>query len=324
MGGVMTAPRCVLPGQLYFVTRRCTQRQFLLRPDEETNQIFEFSLAVAAERSNIKPITWKAMSNHYHAVVYDPDGRIPEFIQYHHKLTASLLNEKWKRYENVWATEETCVTLLATEEDALEKIAYTLANAASANLVDSIAHWPGASSWRFLDGRPRIIRRPESPYFKKKGSVVPAEVELVVSQPPKSKAKESFTAWADLVRKKVRALEASAAKRRLETGERVKGRKMVLAAKHTDTPDTKREGNKLRPRVACGHKETRIELLKREKGFWIHHHAARVELLEGVHEPVFPEGTYRARRLARIRIGTRAPIDEKILMRHLTRIPSTE
>src|SRR5690606_14564919 len=33
----MTAPRPVYPGRLLFITRRCTQRQFLLRPDTETN-----------------------------------------------------------------------------------------------------------------------------------------------------------------------------------------------------------------------------------------------------------------------------------------------
>jgi hypothetical protein len=30
-------PRQALPRQFYLVTRRCTQRQFLLRPDPETN-----------------------------------------------------------------------------------------------------------------------------------------------------------------------------------------------------------------------------------------------------------------------------------------------
>jgi hypothetical protein len=32
----MSLPRQVLPGQFYLVTRRCTQRQFLLRPDAAT------------------------------------------------------------------------------------------------------------------------------------------------------------------------------------------------------------------------------------------------------------------------------------------------
>ena len=36
----MTLPREVIPGRFYMVTRRCTQRLFLLRPDEETNNAF--------------------------------------------------------------------------------------------------------------------------------------------------------------------------------------------------------------------------------------------------------------------------------------------
>jgi hypothetical protein len=32
------------------ITRRCTQLQFLLRPDEETNNAYLYCLAVAAKR----------------------------------------------------------------------------------------------------------------------------------------------------------------------------------------------------------------------------------------------------------------------------------
>jgi hypothetical protein len=35
----MTAPREIIPGTTYLVTRRCTQRQFLLRPSRGTNQV---------------------------------------------------------------------------------------------------------------------------------------------------------------------------------------------------------------------------------------------------------------------------------------------
>lgn len=34
-----SAPRPVLPGQLLFITRRCTQRQFLLRPPAPQTQV---------------------------------------------------------------------------------------------------------------------------------------------------------------------------------------------------------------------------------------------------------------------------------------------
>ena len=49
----MTQPREVLPGQFYLLTRRCTQRQFLLRPDPDTNNAFTYCLAVAAQKYDI-------------------------------------------------------------------------------------------------------------------------------------------------------------------------------------------------------------------------------------------------------------------------------
>jgi len=48
---VMSRPRQVLPGQFYLVTRRCTQRQFLLRPDAATNNAFTYCLIEAAQRT---------------------------------------------------------------------------------------------------------------------------------------------------------------------------------------------------------------------------------------------------------------------------------
>jgi len=60
----MTAPRRILPGKVAMLTRRSTQRQYLLRPDELTNEIFEYCLAEAAKRFDIGLIAWLAMSNH--------------------------------------------------------------------------------------------------------------------------------------------------------------------------------------------------------------------------------------------------------------------
>lgn len=50
----MTAPRQVLPGTTYLVTRRCAQRQFFLRPSKTTNDSFLYLLAVAAQRFEIQ------------------------------------------------------------------------------------------------------------------------------------------------------------------------------------------------------------------------------------------------------------------------------
>ena len=44
-------PRQVLPRQFYLITRRCTQREFLLRPDAATNNAFLYCLIAAALRT---------------------------------------------------------------------------------------------------------------------------------------------------------------------------------------------------------------------------------------------------------------------------------
>src|SRR5687767_10471489 len=110
----MTAPRQILPGRFYLVSRRCTQRMFLLRPDEKTNEIFQYCLAEAATRFDIGLIAWVTMSNHYHAVLYDPHGRLPAFLEHAHKMIARCMNARWNRWENLWSTEQTCVTYLPT------------------------------------------------------------------------------------------------------------------------------------------------------------------------------------------------------------------
>jgi putative transposase len=77
----VTAPRQIVPGRYWMVTRRCTQRQFLLRPSSITNAYFEYCLALAAKRSGVQVIAYLAMSNHYHAVVFDPLGQLPVFLE---------------------------------------------------------------------------------------------------------------------------------------------------------------------------------------------------------------------------------------------------
>jgi putative transposase len=58
----MSFPREVLPGRTYMITRRCTERQFLMRPDKETNNAFIYCLAEAAARFHIEVLFMAAMA----------------------------------------------------------------------------------------------------------------------------------------------------------------------------------------------------------------------------------------------------------------------
>jgi len=61
----MSRPRQIVPGATVFVTRRCTQRQFLLKPSRLVNQVFLYCLAYAAARHGILVHAFIVMSNHF-------------------------------------------------------------------------------------------------------------------------------------------------------------------------------------------------------------------------------------------------------------------
>ena len=51
----MSLPRQVLPGAFYMITRRCSERRFLLRPDRVTNNAYLYCLIEAARAAMLEP-----------------------------------------------------------------------------------------------------------------------------------------------------------------------------------------------------------------------------------------------------------------------------
>src|SRR5947209_2511408 len=124
----MTEPREVLPGQFYLLTRRCTQRQFLLRPDPATNNAFTYCLAVAADKYNIDVLLTVAMSNHHHTVIFDRYGNEPAFKEHFHKLMSRSQNALRGRWENMWSSEPASTTRLIGRDTVIAKLIYTATN----------------------------------------------------------------------------------------------------------------------------------------------------------------------------------------------------
>ena len=131
----LTAPREVLPGTTYLITRRCAQRQFLLKPSRRTNQLVRYCLADAARHTGVLLHAVCCMSNHWHGVVTDPFARLPEFLERFHRLFARAQNASLGRWENLWSSDKTSVVALVSDEDVLDKMAYTVANPTAAGLV---------------------------------------------------------------------------------------------------------------------------------------------------------------------------------------------
>jgi putative transposase len=259
----VTVPRRIVPGTTYLLTRRCTQRQFLLKPTALANLILEFVLAVAAARYGVLIHAVCALSDHLHIVVTDPHGRLPEFGHLLHGVVAKAVGSLHGHWENFWAPSSYSAVTLVTREDIVEKVAYTLANPASAGLVERGGQWPGLwSDPRSMGGPGEVIPRPGH-YFSEEGSMPRSEV-LVYSVPPGFESEEEFRA---LVTQRVHQLEMAAAADRADRGVSVMGARRVMKQKPTDRPAPGEPRRGLNPRIACRNTWKRIEALQRLVGF---------------------------------------------------------
>jgi putative transposase len=285
----VTAPRFVVPGQTYLITRRCSERRFFLTPDRRTLEIFLYCLGEAAQRFDVRVIVWLTMSNHYHAVVEDPRGLLPAFLCQLHKMTARALNARLGRWESFWSAEPTCAPRLVQAGDVLDKSVYALANPVVDHLVQHALVWPGASALAALDGREIRLPRPKGSIFRE-GGPMPAEVVLRAEVP--SGWRGGREAWADAVRRGVADAERAAMAERQVTGRRVVGARAVRAASPWDRPGTVEPRRNLRPHIACRNSERRILELRALVAFRQAYADARHAFVRGL-ASVFPWGTYK-------------------------------
>jgi putative transposase len=283
----VTAPRQILPGTVYLVTRRCFQRQFLLRPSATINAIFLYVLAIAARRFGVEVHAFCVLSNHFHLIVSDPDARLPAFGQYLDSLVARAVNASLGRWESFWAPSSYSAVALTTPEDIIDKAAYVLANPVAARLVRRGREWPGLWSAPDLIGGACVAApRPET-FFRKDG-YMPAQAELQLTVPPGFESAEEYRARlaaALLAREEKHAAEGIA----------FAGPARVRAQSPWARPSSGERRRELKPRVAARDRWKRVEALTRLAAFVTDYRQAWRAWTTGVRDVVFPAGTYALR-----------------------------
>jgi putative transposase len=288
----MTAPRLVLPGSTYLITRRCSERRFFLKPSPLTNQIFLYVLAVAAQRYNVLVHVAGVMSNHYHLLVTDPGGRLPEFMRYLDSLVARATNAALGRWEGFWSSDASYSAVTPGDtDDIVRKAAYILANPVAAGLVGNGREWPGLWTAPEQLGCAKLTASRPKVFFSEEGDM-PASAELVLTVPPGFASAQEFQ---DRVAAATAALEAESQRELAAKKQGVLGRARVLAQKPFARPVSKAARRKLNPRVAASDKWKRIEALSRLKGFLSTYRDAWTRRRAGLPDVVFPAGTYQLR-----------------------------
>lgn len=277
------------------MTRRCTQRQFLLKPSVGTNQIIQYCLALAATQTGVQLHTVCVMSNHWHGVVSDPFARLPEFLERFHRLVARAQNAALGRWENLWSSDKPSVVHLASDEDILQKMAYTLANPTAAGLVPSPNGWPGVITTRLRERRQ--VRRPNV-FFDPNGAL-PDSVVFETTRPAIYPQLE-FAELARCLNETVQRLIRNAHDALLKAGKRFVGAQEILRADFHDRPTNGEPRRRCRPRIAAKDTSQRVDAIERLKAFLHDYRVAWQAWRHGQRDQVFPAGTYALRIYARV------------------------
>ncbi len=294
----MTLPRNVVPGRFYMITRRCTQRQFLLRPDKETNNAFIYCLAEAAQRCRIEVILPCAMANHHHTVIYDRHGTVPAFTEHFHKMLAKSQNALRGRWENFWSSEQVSVVELVGPEDVIGELVYTATNPVKDRLVEKVHHWPGVNGLSALLGHRSLHATRPKHFFRRRGSM-PETATLNLVIPPELGDSQSIL---DRLREQVAAVEEAVAAERMKTGAGVLGRRASLQQSWRGSPTSREPRRTLRPTIAARSRAERIAVILRNREFVAAYRDARARWIAGNSIP-FPIGTYWLRRFANVPIA---------------------
>jgi putative transposase len=287
----MTPARRIRKGTTYLITRRCSERRFFLKPSRRTEAIFPYALALYARRYGVQIHAFCVLSNHYHLVLTDTFGRLPDFQRDFDSLMARATNSALGRWDGFWERDTYSAVELVTASAVQEKLVYLLANPVAAGLVRKASEWPGHwSDPRRIGAPPVTIARPKA-FFDEKGHM-PRSVEFQLTPPP---GFENDAAFVERLVESLSETEESEAVNLANMGRSFMGVARVLAQSFFARPAPGEARRTLNPRVACRNKWKRIEALQRLVEFRAAYREALDAWRAGMRDVLFPPGTWLMR-----------------------------
>ncbi|MEM7138946.1 MAG: transposase [Myxococcota bacterium] len=283
----MSLPRCVLEGTTYLVTRRCLGRRFLLRPDPALNGLFAYCLGRAADKYGIEIHALSVMSNHYHLVLTDVRGVLPEFMRTLNRSLAMSVKRLRRWDEVLWEPNVPYnAVALSGPTEVLDKVAYTLLNPVSAVLVRTPERWPGLVSTLKRLRRGVLEARRPGLWFK---DAAPPKATVRFTVPPGFSGQESyFGALRSLLRTRLKALHAEHRRR----GLRYLGALRAQRTPVTEAPKTKKPRFGRSPTFSALTRADWLRALKRLRAFRRAYRAAYEAWRNGERDTEFPPGTW--------------------------------
>ena len=177
--------------------------------------------------------------------------------------------------------------MLNSDEDVLEKMAYTIANPTAAGLVRSPREWPGVVSLRLAErfsvDRPDVFFDPEGP--------LPGRATLNIVRPPiypRLDDAELAQHLASAIERHVREARSAMAEQRRNFA----GAKAVLRQAFDGVPSSTEPRCSPSPRIAVTRTLERVQAISDLLSFYRRYRFAWAEWRAGARDTMFAFGTY--------------------------------
>ena len=289
----MSQPRKIYPGQTVQLTRRTLRRTFLLRPDAQLNQIVSYLVAFFAKKFGMEIGAIQVLSDHYHIVLTDVLGQLPDFTRELNRILALCIKGLRKWEGPVWEPDAVGMVELLTAEAEAEAMVYTWLNAVRAGLVADPRHWPGVTTLLDdVDGLRMTFTRPDV-YLDASSGRWPETVELGVTMPPKLAALGQEEARR-LLRAELERQLAEAQRQMREQGRKPVGPERCQGVSPYQRATTWEPLRSLNPVLAAGRGLRRAlrEGIRALRAFRLAYREALRRWQQGDRNVLFPYGTW--------------------------------
>ena len=295
----MSNPRRIVPRTTKFITRRTSQRLFLLSPDRKRTvwSIYWYVTAVLAAELGIEVHAVQVLSNHMHEVLTDTRGEISSFLQQRNRLLANALKVHLGWNEEVFARGGVNCVDLYGEEAILRQIAYTLANAVEAGLAENPEDWPGVTLAATDIGTTTIRAERPAMYFDPDNKRWPDSAEITITVPQELTSSFGWESARERIKETVERAVREAREIARKAGRFLKSVAEIYATKHTTKASSFEKAGERNPTfAAAGNPSQAARALHDRRTFLSAYREAMQQVRSGVLGVLFPPGTWRMHR----------------------------
>jgi hypothetical protein len=148
-----------MPGTVQFITNRCVESQYLMRPDKQTNAIIAGSLGRALHNyPAVVLYGFLAYSNHFHMLASGPPDQLAGFVGFFSSQVARRLNKLRGRSGPFWHRRYSAEPIVDAGAE-IDRLLYTLCNPVKDLVTRRAVDWPGFSTLHEnTGGNPRTVK----------------------------------------------------------------------------------------------------------------------------------------------------------------------